>query len=103
MSELHRAIHQSVRQHLARTAQDRKSTRLNSSHGYISYAVFCLKKKYHTTTSLYRSLLITTQLTITWRLPSFCLLFLSLVLANAKSFNLVTCLLPNLSLHPTVS
>src|SRR2546429_6551786 len=26
-------------------AQDRKSTRLNSSHGYISYAVFCLKKK----------------------------------------------------------
>src|SRR2546429_4275776 len=27
---------------------DRKSTRLNSSHGYISYAVFCLKKKIHT-------------------------------------------------------
>src|SRR2546422_5500590 len=27
--------------------QDRKSTRLNSSHGYISYAVFCLKKKKH--------------------------------------------------------
>src|SRR2546422_3701498 len=27
------------------TARDRKSTRLNSSHGYISYAVFCLKKK----------------------------------------------------------
>ena len=26
-------------------AGDRKSTRLNSSHGYISYAVFCLKKK----------------------------------------------------------
>src|SRR2546429_4676666 len=25
--------------------RDRKSTRLNSSHGYISYAVFCLKKK----------------------------------------------------------
>src|SRR5437879_9850630 len=31
--------------HLARTAQDRKSTRLNSSHRCISYAVFCLKKK----------------------------------------------------------
>src|SRR2546429_2638375 len=32
---------------LARQAakKDRKSTRLNSSHGYISYAVFCLKKK----------------------------------------------------------
>src|SRR2546422_2326293 len=29
---------------LAQTV-DRKSTRLNSSHGYISYAVFCLKKK----------------------------------------------------------
>src|SRR5687768_17973343 len=28
-----------------KTPQDRKSTRLNSSHGYISYAVFCLKKK----------------------------------------------------------
>src|SRR3989449_10754417 len=30
---------------LAPAARDRKSTRLNSSHGYISYAVFCLKKK----------------------------------------------------------
>src|SRR2546429_409393 len=28
---------------------DRKSTRLNSSHGYISYAVFCMKKKIITT------------------------------------------------------
>src|SRR2546422_6189211 len=30
---------------IQRNRQDRKSTRLNSSHGYISYAVFCLKKK----------------------------------------------------------
>src|SRR2546429_1033848 len=30
---------------------DRKSTRLNSSHGYISYAVFCLKKKKKKTTT----------------------------------------------------
>src|SRR5256884_1188881 len=30
---------------------DRKSTRLNSSHGYISYAVFCLKKKKKTRTT----------------------------------------------------
>src|SRR2546422_2689305 len=30
---------------VARDVGDRKSTRLNSSHGYISYAVFCLKKK----------------------------------------------------------
>src|SRR2546429_4678315 len=29
----------------SRIESDRKSTRLNSSHGYISYAVFCLKKK----------------------------------------------------------
>src|SRR5216684_6464001 len=29
----------------SQTRRDRKSTRLNSSHGYISYAVFCLKKK----------------------------------------------------------
>src|SRR3712207_7411551 len=38
-----------------RTAADRKSTRLNSSHANISYAVFCLKKKktqdYHSTTT----------------------------------------------------
>src|SRR2546422_1148670 len=34
------------RQNVVRTSSgDRKSTRLNSSHGYISYAVFCLKKK----------------------------------------------------------
>src|SRR5687768_17823405 len=36
-----------VGQHVSRLPEivDRKSTRLNSSHGYISYAVFCLKKK----------------------------------------------------------
>src|SRR5256884_168296 len=34
---------------ITRLTGDRKSTRLNSSHGYISYAVFCLKKKNHTT------------------------------------------------------
>src|SRR5688572_31915340 len=34
-----------VRTHGAVGAQDRKSTRLNSSHSQISYAVFCLKKK----------------------------------------------------------
>src|SRR2546429_6679659 len=47
----------------ARTAwrlatRDRKSTRLNSSHGYISYAVFCLKKnKLYCDTRLANSLL----------------------------------------------
>src|SRR2546422_4857286 len=34
-----------VRHQLTIRERDRKSTRLNSSHGYISYAVFCLKKK----------------------------------------------------------
>src|SRR2546430_12842763 len=34
--------------------QDRKSTRLNSSHSQISYAVFCLKKKKHTDDRPYR-------------------------------------------------
>src|SRR5687768_18603705 len=33
------------RRRAADRLRDRKSTRLNSSHGYISYAVFCLKKK----------------------------------------------------------
>src|SRR5256884_4079101 len=36
---------------------DRKSTRLNSSHGYISYAVFCLKKKKNYTTTAYNELI----------------------------------------------
>src|SRR2546422_5535398 len=43
-----------VQDYLYATSQiaqtDRKSTRLNSSHGYISYAVFCLKKKKRTLT-----------------------------------------------------
>src|SRR2546430_12453774 len=34
--------------------RDRKSTRLNSSHSQISYAVFCLKKKKHTCASTHR-------------------------------------------------
>src|SRR3989449_2814299 len=49
-SELEYADHQHQEQHehhreLHDRRIDRKSTRLNSSHGYISYAVFCLKKK----------------------------------------------------------
>src|SRR2546422_7414238 len=40
-----RDITERVRAAEALRARDRKSTRLNSSHGYISYAVFCLKKK----------------------------------------------------------
>src|SRR2546422_8350013 len=37
-------VHEAAGQRDA-VSRDRKSTRLNSSHGYISYAVFCLKKK----------------------------------------------------------
>src|SRR2546422_3672214 len=45
------AGHAEMHHQVAAAAQrDRKSTRLNSSHGYISYAVFCLKKKKHTST-----------------------------------------------------
>src|SRR3712207_8140512 len=36
---------------ILRLAEDRKSTRLNSSHANISYAVFCLKKKSNPTSS----------------------------------------------------
>src|SRR2546429_4711991 len=49
--------------------RDRKSTRLNSSHGYISYAVFCLKKK---KTSKLHAILSTTDVSKTFtslRLP----------------------------------
>src|SRR2546430_10095185 len=45
--QLRQAVHPLVAP-LAR-ARDRKSTRLNSSHSQISYAVFCLKKKKHAT------------------------------------------------------
>src|SRR2546422_8332693 len=41
-----------ARQALRAPDRDRKSTRLNSSHGYISYAVFCLKKKKEEITKL---------------------------------------------------
>src|SRR5687768_17904870 len=40
-----RSRHASAAGSYAAACIDRKSTRLNSSHGYISYAVFCLKKK----------------------------------------------------------
>src|SRR2546422_2723631 len=43
----HRLGRHAARDRVARVELDRKSTRLNSSHGYISYAVFCLKKKNH--------------------------------------------------------
>src|SRR2546429_3772184 len=39
------AEEQPLAQAAVQLTEDRKSTRLNSSHGYISYAVFCLKKK----------------------------------------------------------
>src|SRR5205809_6102107 len=54
VAQQRRFEHPHACRHVARVLEaDRKSTRLNSSHGYISYAVFCLKKKkkkirYHT-------------------------------------------------------
>src|SRR2546430_3949790 len=55
---------------LALLAGDRKSTRLNSSHSQISYAVFCLKKK---TQDLYHLGLLADQIgrLITFATPSF--------------------------------
>src|SRR2546429_4561738 len=41
-----------LRKATAGVGPDRKSTRLNSSHGYISYAVFCLKKKKNELTTI---------------------------------------------------
>src|SRR5688572_31226236 len=46
---LSRVLHRSIRvRREAGAGRDRKSTRLNSSHSQISYAVFCLKKKKNT-------------------------------------------------------
>src|SRR2546430_11252722 len=38
-------VHAAILPHVGESRRDRKSTRLNSSHSQISYAVFCLKKK----------------------------------------------------------
>src|SRR2546429_7326468 len=54
--------------------QDRKSTRLNSSHGYISYAVFCLKKKKYTHCSLSDSPSIADQLRLRSVILIICML-----------------------------
>src|SRR3712207_8322576 len=43
------AVEEAVATATATVPEDRKSTRLNSSHANISYAVFCLKKKKHNT------------------------------------------------------
>src|SRR5256886_3691202 len=48
---------------------DRKSTRLNSSHSQISYAVFCLKKKKKRPRRVYRSCSVSC---VTWRLAHSC-------------------------------
>src|SRR2546422_7870674 len=49
-------LSQSVVDQLETVVKDRKSTRLNSSHGYISYAVFCLKKKKNTDVAALQSI-----------------------------------------------
>src|SRR2546429_6686601 len=45
---------------------DRKSTRLNSSHGYISYAVFCLKKKIKKNKSQHTELMVSCTIVIVY-------------------------------------
>src|SRR2546421_4781809 len=56
--------------HNQNSIQDRKSTRLNSSHDQISYAVFCLKKKKKKKTNIYKSNDITKTINIISRLVS---------------------------------
>src|SRR2546422_1957397 len=62
--DLRRGALRIVEQHAPGNNRDRKSTRLNSSHGYISYAVFCLKKKKHTTV-IYRNTTLVNNDTLT--------------------------------------
>src|SRR2546422_2608280 len=52
--KLHREVKLKVNNPSTHSDTDRKSTRLNSSHGYISYAVFCLKKKKKTIQSYHQ-------------------------------------------------
>src|SRR5205809_2246607 len=66
---------------------DRKSTRLNSSHGYISYAVFCLKKKiivkkFSPLTSTIRSLPL--SFSITPSITEWCLTDLRILFIDAR-------------------
>src|SRR5258708_16643847 len=53
-----RALSMPMSRVFSETIIDRKSTRLNSSHQIISYAVFCLKKKTHQRHALHRGLLL---------------------------------------------
>src|SRR2546429_2121959 len=77
--------------------RDRKSTRLNSSHGYISYAVFCLKKKknYHvislfsrsereSSTIIFAQLCTADQWTSVWA-HTLCVLMFSVLCASCSS------------------
>src|SRR3989449_4845589 len=67
--------------------RDRKSTRLNSSHGYISYAVFCLKKKNFDVISL--SSLRLTTLTKTFTCLEAGVKSLTFVIALSSMFSLL--------------
>src|SRR5438128_8394501 len=55
----HRAVDRSLPARGPEEIEDRKSTRLNSSHGSISYAVFCLKKKTTLNSKLRQPLIVT--------------------------------------------
>src|SRR3989475_8990130 len=60
-------------------ARDRKSTRLNSSHSQISYAVFCLKKK----NKIHRNIIVLT--------PSDCYLVFLIVSLNRQHVRIIHC------------
>src|SRR2546429_3364044 len=67
-----------IERNLEILSRDRKSTRLNSSHGYISYAVFCLKKKkeLNTLTDFWhrRMICLDALFLISWLISSFLVL-----------------------------
>src|SRR2546429_1528486 len=71
--------------------EDRKSTRLNSSHGYISYAVFCLKKIHRRYLAAFT--LITRTASCSRQLPSC-------VAVYPRDFPIVTCSMPLIPFAP---
>src|SRR5256884_1159340 len=73
---------------------DRKSTRLNSSHGYISYAVFCLKKKNYLFEQIYSNLMLTEARVVSCRMAE---ILRATVLFSCA---LERCITPLLCLNP---
>src|SRR2546429_6037034 len=85
--------------HNPETQLDRKSTRLNSSHGYISYAVFCLKKKKTTTRAVHLPLHVSPSDAATLDSVQASLLVCVLDLLRTTSFHIQDNLQPSSLAH----